>query len=252
MIRTKFVYAHMEVAQVYAKLSTCERLKVGAVIVKGDTPIAIGYNGTKPGQDNCCEDENGRTKPGVRHAEINALNKLWTSKESAEGSVMFQTHAPCLDCAQDVFNAGIVQVYYANEYTSREGKCHGEGKEFLLKNGVDVFKVIDYKICKLGLALDGSIVYNLLYENSKTPEQKTTNPPRSVESDSTETQFHSTVFFKEGGIIHPSEKNNLYSTAKIPTGDAGHIQPASKGFILDGVYYYVGADGTWWHIALRC
>jgi len=116
MIKRKFVFAHLEAAKVYAQLSSCVRRKVGALLVKGGTPIAIGYNGTRPGECNCCEDENGNTKPGVRHAEINALNKLWGSRETAKEAVLFVTDSPCPDCMDDLFNAGVRDVFYLREY----------------------------------------------------------------------------------------------------------------------------------------
>lgn len=136
MIKRKFVFVHMNVATEYAKLSSCQRLKVGALLVKDGTPIAIGYNGTKPGQDNCCEGADGKTLPTVRHAEINALNKLWTTNEKATGSVLFVTHAPCMECAQDLFNAGVREYYFRWHYRD------DSGLEFLLKNGATIHKVL--------------------------------------------------------------------------------------------------------------
>jgi dCMP deaminase len=136
MIKRKFVFAHMNVATEYAKLSSCQRLKVGALLVKDGTPIAIGYNGTKPGQDNCCEGADGKTLPTVRHAEINALNKLWTTNEKASGAALFVTHAPCIECAQDLFNAGVRDYYFRWHYRD------DSGIRFLLKNGAAVHKVL--------------------------------------------------------------------------------------------------------------
>jgi dCMP deaminase len=136
MIKRKFVFAHMNVATEYAKLSSCQRLKVGALLVKDGTPIAIGYNGTKPGQDNCCEGADGKTLPTVRHAEINALNKLWTTNEKAAGAALFVTHAPCVECAQDLYNAGVRDYYFRWHYRD------DSGLRFLLKNGATVHKVL--------------------------------------------------------------------------------------------------------------
>lgn len=126
----------MNVATEYAKLSSCQRLKVGALLVKDGTPIAIGYNGTKPGQDNCCEGADGKTLPTVRHAEINALNKLWTTNEKASGAALFVTHAPCIECAQDLFNAGVRDYYFRWHYRD------DSGIRFLLNNGATVHKVL--------------------------------------------------------------------------------------------------------------
>lgn len=115
-MKPKFVFAHMKVARTYASLSYAKRRKVGALLVKNNTPIAIGYNGTKPGRDNCCEDENGQTKPDVIHAEINALNKLRNSHETADGACMFMTASPCPDCIEECYNAGIRTYFYGENY----------------------------------------------------------------------------------------------------------------------------------------
>lgn len=135
MIKRKFVFAHMGAAWIYAGLSSSKRLQVGAVLVKNNTPIAIGYNGTKPGHDNCCEDENGNTKPGVRHAEINALNKLWTSQNTADGAMLFVTHSPCPDCLDDLIHAGVKDIFYEVEYRIPDGI------RVAIERGVNVWKV---------------------------------------------------------------------------------------------------------------
>jgi dCMP deaminase len=70
-MQKKFVFMYMDFATRTAQESSCNRLKVGCVLVKGEgRVISTGYNGTLPGHDNCCEDETGATKPGVIHAEI--------------------------------------------------------------------------------------------------------------------------------------------------------------------------------------
>ena len=90
-------------------------------MVKNDRIVTIGYNGTPSGWTNECEDENYKTKPEVIHAEANAIAKLAKSTESGEGAVMFLTHAPCMDCAKQVYTAGISKVYYKNSYRSTDG-----------------------------------------------------------------------------------------------------------------------------------
>lgn len=151
-MKLKFILAHLEVASVYAKLSTCKRLQVGCLLVKGGTPIAIGYNGTKPGACNCCEDTDGNTLPSVRHAEINALNKLWTSKESAEGAIAFITDSPCPDCVQDLYNAGIREIYFSKLYRLDEGIRWG------LQRGMKIYHVKEAGIYGAALAIN----YNVL------------------------------------------------------------------------------------------
>ena len=129
----------MKAAEVYAELSSAKRLHVGAIIVKNDRIISIGYNGMPAGWDNNCEDmfiiqdeispgvysltkrTELKTKPEVLHAETNAIAKLAKSSESGEGATMFITHAPCLDCAKLVYQSGINSVYYRNTYKNDDG-----------------------------------------------------------------------------------------------------------------------------------
>ena len=138
MIKEKYLGTYMKVAHLFADHSSAKRKKVGAVIVKDDRIISIGYNGMPAGWDNECEDAlhdnyGGTaliTKPEVLHAESNAIAKLAKSTESGEGATMFVTCAPCLDCAKLIYQSGITEVYYAEDYRSDEGvnflnKCDG-------------------------------------------------------------------------------------------------------------------------------
>ena len=134
-MKPKMIDAHMKVAETYAELSTAKRLHVGALVVKDNRVISIGYNGMPAGWTNVCEDEEFKTKPEVLHAETNAIAKLARSNESGEGATMFITHAPCLDCAKLIYQAGISKVYYKNEYRANTGI------EFLNKSNIEVIKI---------------------------------------------------------------------------------------------------------------
>ena len=138
----------MKVAETFAELSTARRLHVGAIVVKDDRIISIGYNGMPSGWDNDCEDviiptlpyiqgdgPTLKTKPEVLHAETNAIAKLAKSTESGDGATLFVTHAPCMDCAKLVYQSGITSVYYRNTYRSEDGLV------FLNKAGIEVKKV---------------------------------------------------------------------------------------------------------------
>lgn len=133
-MKEKYIIAHMKVAYVYADLSSCKRRKVGCVIIKENTPIAIGYNGTPSGSDNCCETPDGKTKPTVIHAEDNALRKLTSSTESAKGSTMFITTAPCILCAPRIVDAGVKRVIYDEVYHNFDGI------EYLQSRGIEVLQ----------------------------------------------------------------------------------------------------------------
>lgn len=129
--------AHMRSAFNYADLSHCERKKVGCVIVKENRIISIGYNGTPPGWDNCCEDEDGNTKPVVIHAEKNAIGKLAQSHESGNGASAFVTCSPCVDCADLLSVSGIKEIYYAEEYKAARSTQKGmSGLEYLELCGI--------------------------------------------------------------------------------------------------------------------
>lgn len=142
-MKPKFVIAHMKAASVYAELSSAKRLQVGCVIVKDNTIIGIGYNGMPAGWDNNCENviqhsDNTvelKTKPEVLHAETNAVAKVARSTNSTEGADMFVTHAPCLDCAKLIHQAGIKKVYFGNHYRDNIGV------DFLQQCGVVVTHV---------------------------------------------------------------------------------------------------------------
>jgi dCMP deaminase len=158
-MKTKLKEAYMKTAETFAELSHARRLHVGAIIVKDDRIISIGYNGMPAGWDNNCEDkvypsyhagdfeqhpdefeaqfpfveeEQGpyyeynkryqlKTKPEVLHAESNAIAKLARSSESGLDASLFVTHAPCMDCAKLIYQSGISSVYYRNSYRDVAG-----------------------------------------------------------------------------------------------------------------------------------
>ncbi len=134
-MKKKYKIAHMKAAYVYAELSYCKRRKTGCIIVKGNTPIAVGYNGSPPGEPNCCEDEHNNTLPRIIHAEDNALRKLVRSHESATKAVMFVTMAPCILCAPRIVDAGIKTVYYNELYRLPDGI------DYLRSHGIKVVQI---------------------------------------------------------------------------------------------------------------
>jgi dCMP deaminase len=134
-MKNKFIDAYMDVAERFAQLSSAKRLQVGAIVVKDDRIISIGYNGMPTGWDNKCETEHFKSKPEVLHAESNAIAKLASSHESGKNATLLCTHAPCIDCAKLIYQSGIATVYYKNEYRSTQGL------DFLAKSGVEVKKI---------------------------------------------------------------------------------------------------------------
>jgi dCMP deaminase len=157
-MKQKFIDLYMDWAERTAQLSHAQRLQVGAIIVKEDRVISMGYNGMPGGWDNNCEDRvyanewsidnchwdyqeedgtvyNLKTKPEVLHAETNAISKLAKSSESGDGASIFITHAPCLDCAKLIYQSGINRVFYRNSYRNTNGV------DFLEKSNVAVTQI---------------------------------------------------------------------------------------------------------------
>ncbi len=117
----KWQKAYMTTAETFGALSSAKRLKVGAIIVRDNRILSIGYNGMPSGWTNICEDDNNATKKEVLHAESNCLMKLARSSESGLGAVIYITHAPCMECAKLVYGAGISRVFYRTEYKNTDG-----------------------------------------------------------------------------------------------------------------------------------
>jgi dCMP deaminase len=145
-MKQKLKEAYMKTAETFAELSHARRLHVGAIVVKDDRIISIGYNGMPAGWDNNCEYEiiveDGddyttelKTKPEVLHAETNAIAKLAKSNESGLGATMFITHAPCLDCAKLIYQSGIGSVLYRDAYRDVSGVT------FLERSGIKVEQI---------------------------------------------------------------------------------------------------------------
>jgi dCMP deaminase len=158
MIKERYKKVYYNIAQEISSLSYANRLKVGAIIVKDNRIISIGFNGTPPNWNNECEevlithDERDtyfekdqwtfnketkqytrlKTKPELIHAEMNSLHKLASSNESGNNASMFCTHSPCIECAKGVVMTGIKDFYYIDKYRSEDGLS------FLLKSGVNV------------------------------------------------------------------------------------------------------------------
>jgi dCMP deaminase len=148
-MKQKWIDAFMDTAERFAELSSAKRLQVGAVVVKDNRIISIGYNGMPSGWTNECEhwvdvsaedriwtdaDKVLKTKDEVIHAEANAISKLAKSGDSGDKADLFCTHAPCVHCAKMIYGAGIKKVYYRNSYRD------DLGLQFLQKCGIDIEK----------------------------------------------------------------------------------------------------------------
>ena len=144
-MKPKLKQAYMATARIFADLSHARRLHVGAIVVKDNRIISIGYNGMPAGWDNDCEDiiqhsddtTSLKTKPEVLHAESNAITKLARSNDSGLDADLFVTHSPCVECAKLIYQSGIRRVFYGTSYRDNNGI------DFLTKSGIHVGKMDD-------------------------------------------------------------------------------------------------------------
>ena len=126
---------YIKMARIWAENSYCVRRQVGALLVKNKMIISDGYNGTPSGFENICEDENGKTKPYVLHAEANAITKVAKSNNSSEGSTLYVTSSPCIECAKLIIQSGIRRVVYCDDNHSNDGL------ELLRRVGIETVRV---------------------------------------------------------------------------------------------------------------
>ena len=123
---------YLRMARIWAENSYCQRRQVGALVVKNKMIISDGYNGTPSGFENICEDADGITYPYVLHAEANAITKLARSGNNSDGSTLYVTAAPCIECSKLIIQSGIKRVVYAEQYRLTDGT------DLLEKAGVKV------------------------------------------------------------------------------------------------------------------
>lgn len=113
---------YLRMARIWAENSYCRRRQVGAILVKDRMIISDGFNGTPAGFDNVCEDpQSGLTQPYVLHAEANAITKVARSNNSSEGSTLYVTASPCMECAKLIIQAGIRRVVFDELYRITDG-----------------------------------------------------------------------------------------------------------------------------------
>ena len=130
--KPKYHSLYWDIAHSAAKQSVAKRHKVGAVVVTATGMISPGWNGMPPGLPNSCEDVyvqcsehpdgiRPKTNPEVIHAEQNALDKMARDGIPAQGSVLFVTRAPCMECAKKICTLGLKAVFYEESHDDMRG-----------------------------------------------------------------------------------------------------------------------------------
>ena len=131
--RTNKQNYYLDIADSVLNRATCLRRKYGAIIVRNDEIISTGYNGAPRGRRNCsdlgfCTREFMKIPSGERyelcrsvHAEANAITKVAKSANNCDGSTLYITAAPCIECSKLIIQAGIKRVVYLDDYRSEDG-----------------------------------------------------------------------------------------------------------------------------------
>ena len=106
-------------ALVISTRSTCNRLSVGAIVVRDRRIIAGGYNGSVSGDDHCldqgCYLVDGHCVRTI-HAEMNAILQCAKFGEATDGAEIYVTDFPCLQCTKMLLQAGITKITYLRNY----------------------------------------------------------------------------------------------------------------------------------------
>jgi dCMP deaminase len=109
----------LDIADMVATRSTCDRANVGAVIVRDKRILATGYNGSISGEPHCDDEghliENGHCIRTI-HAEVNALAQCARFGISTENASIYVSHKPCRICERLIKASGISDVIYRREY----------------------------------------------------------------------------------------------------------------------------------------
>jgi dCMP deaminase len=126
-VRLSFDEYFMRMAMLASERATCERLKVGSVIVKNKNVLATGYNGSASGEAHCIDEGcYVRDNHCIRtiHAEQNALLQSAKYGISVQGASLYATHFPCLHCTKSLVTAGIKEIVYLHDYRNDEYAIH--------------------------------------------------------------------------------------------------------------------------------
>lgn len=140
----------MQIAVLTSHRSNCIKRKVGAIIVKDNRILSLGYNGTPKGMVNCYEGGcsrccNSDLPSGSHldlclclHAEENAL--LYISKEDLKNSTMYVTLLPCISCTKKILQCDISRVVYKDQYSPQLDQM---SESLLASKGVIIEKMIE-------------------------------------------------------------------------------------------------------------
>ena len=107
----------MSIALLASCRSPCDRLQVGSVVVKNNHIVSMGYNGFISGASHISRVIDNHEQ-SIIHSEINAISDCAKRGVSLEGSKIYITHYPCINCFKSIAACGIKEIYYLNDYNN--------------------------------------------------------------------------------------------------------------------------------------
>lgn len=119
------IRAYMKTAKIFSELSHARRLHVGAIVVKDDRIVSIGYNGMPAGWDNNCEDIEWMGDAGG-----------WLDPEEIEERWPFE---------------GEMVTYYSDD------TCHSQKNRYKLKTKPEVLHAETNAIAKLAKSTESGV-----------------------------------------------------------------------------------------------
>jgi dCMP deaminase len=129
----------MDLAAMASMRSSCLSRQVGTAIVQDKRVVALGYNGVPSGVEHCkvCDRVSGDNLWSCRalHAEENAIISCAIYGVSTKGGVLYTTLQPCYHCSKMIFQSGITEVIYRDDYVD------SGGIDFLKENHIMVFRL---------------------------------------------------------------------------------------------------------------
>ena len=121
-MRTSWREYFLRMAEVVGSRATCDRAKVGVVLVRGNRVLVTGYNGAPPGEAHCDDVGHDVVKGHCLravHAEANAVCQAANHGVNIAGATCYATHEPCRRCALLLKAAGVAEVVFSRPYTNR-------------------------------------------------------------------------------------------------------------------------------------
>jgi dCMP deaminase len=122
-----------EMAKLVSRRSSCLKKQVGAILVKENRVIAMGYNGVLA-KENPLKGMDDKGVTHTVHAEANIISFCAKNGIATEGTTMYITLSPCEKCVELIIQAGITEVVYYEEYRDYAGV------QRLLENDIRVSK----------------------------------------------------------------------------------------------------------------